>query len=239
MRDLTPEECEFIAGGDGNNPPINPEYPPEIVVVASPPPYQPPWTPPYIPPQPPPPIDCGCEGGGGGGGGGGSGGEGDGVHERTSPGGVTYEYDANLSPAQLALVDKIVDYGQTHNYTAAQIEIAVRQGFYESSLGTITSNPTNSNVQGLYQYDAQTWADRGHGGMDRSSANDQIAAFFGDIRYYETRYANGIANGQIPASLPFEHYMEVKHHLGSNSTNWTSPVIQDYQNKSNALGFDL
>ena len=70
MRDLTPEECEFIAGGDGYNP-SNPEFPPDIVVVASPPPYSsPPYSPPFQPPTPPSPppfFDPGSGGGGGNG----------------------------------------------------------------------------------------------------------------------------------------------------------------------------
>lgn len=68
MRDLTPEECEFIAGGDNWNGGGTPEYPPEIVVVASPPPYYPPpYYPPFNPPQPPSPPPYYDPGSGGGG----------------------------------------------------------------------------------------------------------------------------------------------------------------------------
>jgi hypothetical protein len=73
MRELTPEECEFIAGGlskmekdkDGNFVAMSgPENEPPIVVVGSPPPppVYPPPPPPVYPPYPPPP---GTGGGGG------------------------------------------------------------------------------------------------------------------------------------------------------------------------------
>ncbi|KAG1382665.1 hypothetical protein G6F59_017838 [Rhizopus arrhizus] len=55
----------------------------------------------------------------------------------------------------------------------------------------MTSNPTNSNVQGLYQYDASTWDFLGHGALDRSSTNDQIAAIRNDSDYPSDRRLRG------------------------------------------------
>jgi len=73
MRDLTPEECEFIAGGKLKKLQTmsyaDETDPGEIVITATPPP-----PPPYIPPPPPPPYNPPVPNGPGGGGGGSSGG---------------------------------------------------------------------------------------------------------------------------------------------------------------------
>ncbi len=72
MRELTPEECEFIAGGlvkKSNNTTTNYETPEdvtEVVVVSSPPPYTPPYYPPVPPPTTPSPTSPGDPGGSGG-----------------------------------------------------------------------------------------------------------------------------------------------------------------------------
>ncbi|WP_150115666.1 hypothetical protein [Xanthomonas phaseoli] len=152
-------------------------------------------------------------------------------------GGNTVNVAANLSDAQIATVGQIVDYGYSHRMLKSEVTTAVNQAFYESSLGTITSNPTNPNVQGLYQYDASTWDYLGHSSLNRSSTDDQIAAMFDDIRSFESRWASGRQNGSIPKTLLLEDYIEIKHHLGPNSTNWSSPVLQDYHGKVTVLGF--
>jgi len=74
MRDLTPEECEFIAGGKLKKLQTmsytDETDPGEIVITATPPPPPPPPPPPYIPPPPPPPYNPPVPNGPGGGGGG-------------------------------------------------------------------------------------------------------------------------------------------------------------------------
>jgi uncharacterized membrane protein YgcG len=152
-------------------------------------------------------------------------------------GGNTVNVAANLSDAQIATVGQIVDYGYSHRMLKAEVTTAVNQAFYESALGTITSNPTNPNVQGLYQYDASTWDYLGHSSLNRSSTDDQIAAMFDDIRNFESRWAAGRQAGSIPKTLLVEDYIEIKHHLGPNSTNWSSSVLQDYHGKVTVLGF--
>ncbi|MDF2480343.1 MAG: Uncharacterized protein K0R79_700 [Stenotrophomonas indicatrix] len=154
-----------------------------------------------------------------------------------TPAGNTVKFNASLSDAQAATLGQIVDYGKAHNMLAPEIRMAVNQAFYESSLGSMTSNPTNSNVQGLYQYDANTWDYLGHGALDRSSTNDQIAAMYDDIRNFESRWAAGRQAGTIPTTLLIDDYVEIKHHLGPNSTQWSSPVVSDYNGKVTVLGF--
>ncbi|NIK06845.1 hypothetical protein FHY11_000311 [Xanthomonas arboricola] len=154
-----------------------------------------------------------------------------------TPGGNTVNVSANLSDAQVTTVGKIVDYGYSHRMLPDEVSTAVNQAFYESSLGAITSNPSNPNVQGLYQYDATTWDSLGHSALNRSSTDDQIAAMYSDIRSFEVRWAAGRQAGSIPTSLLLEDYIEIKHHLGSNSTNWSSPVLNDYHGKVTVLGF--
>ncbi|MFD0132305.1 hypothetical protein ACFVHT_25695, partial [Bacillus subtilis] len=124
-----------------------------------------------------------------------------------TPAGNTVKFNASLSDAQAATLGQIVDYGKAHNMLAPEIRMAVNQAFYESSLGSMTSNPTNSNVQGLYQYDASTWDYLGHGALDRSSTNDQIAAMYDDIRNFESRWAAGRQAGTIPTTLLIDDYV--------------------------------
>lgn len=159
--------------------------------------------------------------------------------EHVTPGGHHYivNGDLHLSDKQIAMINKIVDYGFSHGYGTQAMDVAVRQAFYESSFGKIVDNPTNSSVKGLYQYDANTWHDLGHDGMDRSSDSDQIKAMYQDIDKYWNRWESG-ASQQVPGNYTFEKYMEVKHHLGNNSTDWNNSVVNDYTNKSNNLGFD-
>ncbi|WP_184429137.1 hypothetical protein [Xanthomonas campestris] len=154
----------------------------------------------------------------------------------TTPGNNSYATGANLSQAQSNTAATIVDYGLSHGFLFSDIKIAVNQAFYESSLGTMESNPSNSSVQGLYQYNAATWSDLGHSALNRASDSDQVAAMYSDIVAFHSRYNSGIGSGAIPSTLTFENYIEVKHHLGSNSTDWNSAVINDYQGKVTILG---
>ena len=166
----------------------------------------------------------------------GGGGTSDPIH--TTPGGHAYHYSANLSADQLKILDKIVDYGFAHGYYPYEIGLAVKEAFYESALGLLRTNPTNSDVEGLYQYDSSTWSTF-HRNLNRGSDDDQISAFYSDIRKFETRYVYGTAAGTIPISLSMEDYIEIKHHLGDNNQDWTSPVVNDYEQKSGQLGFGL
>lgn len=72
MRDLTPEECEFIAGGLRSERMMNEEWGggPPVVITASPPPSPTPTPPPSPTPTPTPPSTPPTGGGGGGGDGG-------------------------------------------------------------------------------------------------------------------------------------------------------------------------
>ncbi|KAG1078228.1 hypothetical protein G6F57_013640 [Rhizopus arrhizus] len=60
---------------------------------------------------------------------------------------------------------------------------------------------------------------------------------YDDIRNFESRWAAGRQAGTIPTTLLIDDYVEIKHHLGPNSTQWSSPVVSDYNGKVTVLGF--
>jgi hypothetical protein len=198
----------------------------------------------------------GGSGGGGGGFGGGDGysgggapGSGGGAGEPPPPGheyhvsagghGYLVNDNVHLSASQLAVVDKIIDYGFSHGYTPGSINVMIGQAYYESSLGSLRNNPTNPDVAGIFQYDANTWSDLGHGATDRFSDAAQIAAMYQDLDKYWVRYENNINASAIPSGMSFAQYFEVKHHLGNNSENFTSPIVADYGAKERTLGFTV
>lgn len=152
-----------------------------------------------------------------------------------------HEFDllgtVHLQQSQIDTISAIVDYGKSHNMHQYQIHIAVNQAFYESSLGLLTHNPSNSSVTGLYQYNSSTWSALGRGSLDINSQADQIHAMYDDIVAFGSLYSQGFMGGAIPTDVTFDQYIEVKHHLGSNSTDWHNPVVSDYQNKEDHLGF--
>ena len=154
-----------------------------------------------------------------------------------TPGGTPYHYSVSLSAEQLEILDKIIDYGRSHFFSPEFVQIAVNQAYYESALGLLTTNPSNSDVRGLYQYDSATWLNLGHGELDRTSIADQIRAFYADLLRYSTRYTIGINNNDIPSSLNFASYMEIKHHLGNSSIDWSNAVVAQYNQRSAQFGF--
>ncbi|TCV92123.1 hypothetical protein EC912_108117 [Luteibacter rhizovicinus] len=232
MRTLRPEELELVAGG----------YDTGITVTApigpGDPNYDPtggygwggnPWG--------------GYNGGSGGSSGGGD--EGSGIHapaaddsrpahQYTTPGNSVFTYRADLNQTQLEVAAKISDYAVQHNLPWAYQVIAENQAFYESSLGTQMQNGSH---QGLFQYDSSTWSYLGHGGANINSVDDQIVAMYQDIATFASRYAAGQASGDIPASLNFSDYVEVKHHAGPNSVDWGSSYIAGYESSTTTLGF--
>jgi hypothetical protein len=179
MRALKPEEMELVAGGDGTT----------ITVTGTrterPPSYYEWWK------------LSGSEGGGGsgttGGGFGGGGAGSTGVvagSPHTTDEGHVYVIDINLTAAQTAVVDDIVDYGKDHGYSEAEIDIAVTDAYYESSF---SQSETNGTHIGLYQYSQQTWSDLGESGSIYNTP-DQIAAIYHDISRYGPRYETAISN---------------------------------------------
>jgi hypothetical protein len=180
------------------------------------------------------------DGSGSGGGSGGTGGTGGGgmggpeVHE--TPAHHQYTIAADLTSAQEAIIGKIIDYGMAHNRSLSEIRMVVNQAFYESSLGALEHNPTNSSVAGLFQYDAATWDALGHSDLNRMNDDDQIVAMFQDLFRYEFRYVTGQLDDTIPDSLSLDDYFEIKHHLGNNSTDWGSSVVTEYEQKTTELG---
>jgi hypothetical protein len=191
----------------------------------------------------------GGEGGGAGGSGGGVGGGGAaGVlagTQHTTKEGHVYKANINLTAAQAAIVDQIVDYGKDHGYSDAEIDVAVADAYYESGFN---ASATNGSHTGLFQYNSTTWASLGEAGSI-NSATDQIAAIYHDISKYESRYASAMstnADSIATDGLSFGQYFEIKHELGNNSTSWlaTNPItgnryISDWSSKDNGLGLQI
>lgn len=153
----------------------------------------------------------------------------------TTLGHNSWHTDIKLDKDQTLIVDHIVDYGISHGFTDEQISDVVKQAFNETTLGKFES--ANNPHDGLFQYDATTWNALGHGNLNMYSNDDQIQAMFDDLAKFLVRYNSGVASGSIPASLSFEDYFELKHHGGSNSTDWDSPYIKEYHSHSDKLGF--
>lgn len=191
----------------------------------------------------------GTGGDGGGGYGGGTPGSGGGAGTPPEPGrefhtsagghGYVVHDNVHLSESQIKVVEQIIDYGFSHGYSPGSINVMIGQAFYESSLGSLRNNPTNPNVTGLFQYDANTWNDLGHGATDRFSDAAQIAAMYKDLDKYWARYETNTTAGAMPTGLSFAEYFEVKHHLGNSSTDFTNPVVAEYEAKEKYLGFSV
>ncbi len=145
---------------------------------------------------------------------------------------------SQLSQAQKDEVDAIATYGLQHGYTESQITAVIDQAYYESSLGSNENG--NSTHFGLFQYNTATWAQNGYGSMNINSDADQITAMYNDLTTYEGRYASGQAAGSIPSTMSFEDYFEVKHHLGTNWTDFTdglgASTISAYNGVAATLG---
>ncbi len=160
----------------------------------------------------------------------------------TDPTDIQFSYHvtkANLTIAQKAVLTQILNYGIDHGYTVDETTIAINQAFYESDLGLLNQN---GSFKRLFQYDDTTWNALGHGTTNIWDNGAQIVALFQDIQKYEARYATGIANGDIPTSLNFADYFEVKHHNGNNSVEWNSPYITEYEDHTQnnfGFGFDV
>lgn len=135
----------------------------------------------------------------------------------TTPFGHVYKAGINLSSIQTANLDRIVDYGfsKGQSETAAVAALA----FAESSLD---NSKVNGSHQGLGQYNSTEWSARGETGSI-SNANDQVKALFHDYEYYAQRYQEAVstnAAGINDAHVSQLEYYEIKHHAGSNATNW-------------------
>jgi hypothetical protein len=162
----------------------------------------------------------------------------DGRFRNVTPKGARFSTAIHLSSAQAAMAAKIIDYGNVHGFRPDQITTAVNQAFYESSLGTL-EHQSSGKVVGLFQYDAATWRDLGHGALNRNSDADQIIAMYDDIARYESRYDEAEGTGALRKSVFFERYLEVKHHLGNNSTSFFHDVVEEYNVRVQNLDFQL
>lgn len=147
---------------------------------------------------------------------------------------------AFLTSAQQGVLGDIVDYGLSHGYSQAEVAIAANQASYESSF---SQSAVNGSHVGLYQYDPSTWAYLGHSNLNINSESDQIAAMYQDITTFEARYQSGETSGQIPSTLSFADYMEIKHHAGPNYTDFTGVVavgyVNGYEHTASILGFHV
>ncbi|KJV36375.1 hypothetical protein [Luteibacter yeojuensis] len=233
MQKLTKEDRDLIAGGQHTTLLPGPNVP----------------EPPSIPTDPDDPSggiagDGNGGGGGGDGAGGGGAGNGDGGSESSqdkrpkyqhkTPGGIPFTTRALLNHEQVALASEILDYAQARGIRSDYAGILVRQAFYETSLGTNFRNPTHI---GIFQYGPKTWAER-HNDLNINSRSDQIKAMYRDVEGYGPRYSEKHNSGEIPWHISFEYYVELKHHGGTNFTDWNSPWIAEYQAAAANLGFN-
>jgi hypothetical protein len=185
----------------------------------------------------PPPTSSGSQNSPGGGGGSGHGmtGYAAGAYKHTTRGGHKYSLQMRISDAQSKVLDAIVDYGYAHGATQQAITIAAEQAFYESSIGVSEKNPTSS-ATGLYEYMPNSWSEGGYAGSITDD-NAQIVAIYSDIAKFQQRYTDGQASNQIPSTMSYSDYFEVKHHFGNNATNFTDPVIGQYNDAALTLSF--
>jgi hypothetical protein len=161
------------------------------------------------------------------------------TYAHVSPARVQYSTRTALDSGQVKILNAIVDYGKANGYDPSVITIAANQAFYESALGRIRSNPTNSSVTGLFQYNKPTWEAMRHSGLNINSDQDQIKAMYLDIMNYYWRYLNRQASGKIPPTISFPNYIEIKHHSGPNDEHWNSPHVAAYESTSATLGFQI
>jgi hypothetical protein len=129
-----------------------------------------------------------------------------------------------LNKNQAATKQQIISFGKENGYTDAQIEIAVKAAFLESSLGENTGppSPTADNphptATGLYGYTDAQWAVSSQGGSKSNNA-DQIAAFFNDITKYAARYDK--LSEADKQKVNVDEYTYIKHHDGPNATDFS------------------
>lgn len=125
----------------------------------------------------------------------------------------------NLSDSQIKTAQNIAQYGQDHGFSKVQIDTALKTAFIESSLGVNRSNGIKGNTAtGLYGYTDNTWKSSGNGG-DKNNDNDQIQAFYNDMKKRTDDYNN------LPEStrktLSLDQYLYMMHHDGPHSKNYT------------------
>jgi hypothetical protein len=163
--------------------------------------------------------------------------------------GYHYSTAIYLSAKQTSMLGRIVDFGYANGYRPDEIQLAVGQAFYESSLGTMEHNSTTTKPVGLFQYESDTW-NREHRARDIHSTDDQIAAAFQDIRQGEADYEAGQASGTIPKDVFFSEYFSMTHHSGPrhaanqhyglDSGKWKSDHrVREYARRAAILDFEF
>ncbi|MHB8849412.1 MAG: hypothetical protein ACYC43_13345 [Burkholderiales bacterium] len=126
-----------------------------------------------------------------------------------------------LTEAEKTMVLRIVAYGDGHGFSDAEIRIAVKAAYIESTLGSDmkTPKPTPENphptAKGLYQYTDPTWLDRHPQLGDKNVIDHQITAFFDDLAQDKTSYQR--LPTDVKEKLRFDEYVYIGHKLGINS----------------------
>jgi hypothetical protein len=159
-----------------------------------------------------------------------------GTHDTfTTPGGATIKTVAHLSAAQQATMGRIVDLGLQRNESAADISIAVKMAFQESSFDNSASAGSH---HGLYEYDQATWERYGGtGSVTSASVDAQISVLYNELHNLHDRYTAGYSStltndsaSAVPRDITFEHYAKIKHEGGPNDYSFHSPTEQNYWN---------
>ena len=124
-----------------------------------------------------------------------------------------------------------------------RISLAMTTAQLESSLGIQMDNTTeeSNTAHGIFQYTKGTWEMRYYDGLDRTSDEDQVVAFFQDADRYEERYSDAMEDkdhGDAVKKLSYEQYSYVKHKNGQDSTHWSEDDLTiKGKNVESAMGY--
>lgn len=142
----------------------------------------------------------------------------------------------NLTDAQKAVRQQIVDYGRRWNYSDTMIEAAVQTAWIESRLGANTTNSQSSAV-GIFQYLSGTWNDF-HSVLDRNNTEHQIQAFYTDISRWSIQYKS-LNQPNVPDHIDLKEFIYIKHHDGNYYYNYDNAPGLEIWNNSTFPGLDL
>ena len=133
-----------------------------------------------------------------------------------------------LNANQTAIATRIANYGREHGYSEADISIAIKTAFLESSLGDNmgTPNVPGNTSSGLYQYNNDTWHVRGAEGA-KNNVDNQIIQFYKDLTWDREQYDDPTRTDIDRDALGFDEYCYIKHHEGRyysdpDDTAWSS-----------------
>ena len=218
MRDLTPEECEFIAGS-GTVWGGTPEVPPQIVVVASPPPYEivvvaspPPYYPPFEAPQPPAPTP----------GQGGTGGTGGGSSSDVYPASWDHQRDYNIDHVASLMIAKIQQKSDSGKIEYSGFIYKTSDGkFHESTI--VQGNMYNTGQQNIASYNIPA------GGQIVANIHNHPAEYWTGSNWVPNPNSVNVDYGDMAAMRDYAHQ--------SLESQYRSYVYHNYNGATSELDY--